>query len=211
MTEQGIRRRAGRPSASEAEFKRRSLIHTALEEFARVGFHGASLREIAEKAGVSSRTLYNHYPDKLALFEACLEFSGRQIQPVIPELNGDLQARLTTYTIAIQRHLSEPQAHQMASLIYREGAGFDALRTIARTQFERHQVAPVARLLEASGIPAERAVILATQYVAMAFGEWQRRLLFGGPTMTEREMDEQARLVTDIFLNGVNNTRTNTP
>ena len=79
MDEASIKRRAGRPTAEAAEQKRMNMILVALEEFARAGFHAASLRDIAEKAQVSSRTLYNHVPDKLALFAACLEHSGAQL------------------------------------------------------------------------------------------------------------------------------------
>lgn len=203
MNKQTASRRAGRPTAEEAEQKRWGLIVTALEEFARAGFHGASLRDIAEKANISSRTLYNYYPDKLALFEACLDFSGRQIQPVLPDLAVGLQEGLVDYVIAMQRELSAPQALQIAALIYREGSGFDELRQIARIQFERHQVAPVANILETHGLAHEQCRELAMQFVAMAFGEWQRRLLFGEKTMTEAQMAAHANLVTKIFLKGI--------
>ena len=58
----------GPPSAEAAKQKRMNLIMVALEEFALTGFHAASLRDIAEKAEVSTRTLYNHFPDKLTHF-----------------------------------------------------------------------------------------------------------------------------------------------
>jgi AcrR family transcriptional regulator len=197
-----LKRRVGRPTPEEAEQKRHGLIVTALDEFARVGFHGASLRDIAEKASISSRTLYNYYPDKLALFEACLEFSGREIQPVLPDLGVGFHEGLVRYAIAMQRQLFAVQAMRIAALIYREGGGFDELRRIARIQFERHQVAPVARILENHGIVSERSQTLATQFVAMALGEWQRRLLFGETAMTEAQMADHAELVTSIFLRG---------
>lgn len=183
--------------------KRQSLITTALDEFARAGFHAASLREIAHKAQVSSRTLYNHYPDKLALFEACLEYSGRQIQPVLPDFNGNLHARLVAYSTEMQRQLSDHISMQITKLIYRECSDSEQLRKIAKVQFERYQVSPVARILEQEGLPAERCRGYAMQFVAMAFSELQRRLLFGELPMTEAEMVEQADLVTTIFLNGI--------
>ena len=199
---QQLKRRAGRPSAEEAEQKRQAVIVAALDEFARMGFHGASLRDIADKAEVSSRTLYNYFPDKLTLFEACLEYSGEEIQPDLPDFEGDLRGALVAYTIEMQAHLSEPQARRIAALIFRESGGFDELRRIARLQFERHQVMPVATLLKMHGFPAKDRETVAAQFVAMALGEWQRRVLFGGPPMTEKEMAAQAKLVTGIFLDG---------
>jgi len=32
--------------------------------------------------------------------------------------------------------------------------------------------------------------------------QWPRGVLFGAPPMTEREMSAQAKLATDVFLNG---------
>ncbi|GLV23065.1 TetR family transcriptional regulator [Sphingobium sp. TomMM35A] len=203
MNEVRIKRRAGRPTAEVAEQKRMNLILVALEEFARSGFHAASLRDIAEKAEVSSRTLYNHFPDKLALFEASLEHSGAQLMPDLPDLEGDLNTRLVTYATEMQRQLSSTRSTRIARLIYREGGEFDELRQIARHQFERHQVSPVAELLEKEGVAEEDSRNFAKQFVAMAFGEWQRRLLFGGPPLTPEEMAAHARFVTQLFLNGI--------
>lgn len=199
---QQLKRRAGRPSAEEAEHKRQGVIVAALDEFARMGFHGASLRDIADKAEVSSRTLYNYFPDKLTLFEACLEFSGTEIQPDLPDFAGDLRGALVAYTIEMQKHLSAPQALKITSLIFRESGGFDELRKIARLQFVRHQVMPVASLLKAHGFPAKNRETIAAQFVTMALGEWQRRVLFGEEPMTKKEMAAQAELVTGIFLDG---------
>jgi AcrR family transcriptional regulator len=196
-------RRVGRPTAEAAKQKRMNLIMVALEEFAGAGFHAASLREIAEKAQVSSRTLYNHFPDKLALFAACLEYSGELLRPELPDLKGDLRTQLVTYATAMQRQLSSTRSLRIARLIYREGWEFDELRKIARHQFDRYQVSPVVTILEGEGVASSRSRILGAQFVAMAFGEWQRRLLFGGEPMTDEEMLAQAKLVTEIFLDGI--------
>ena len=196
--------RVGRPTIKVAKQKRMNLVMVALEEFALAGFHAASLRDIAEKAQVSTRTLYNHFPDKLALFAACLEYSGEQLQPEPPELKGDLRTRLVTYATEMQRQLSSTRSLRIARLIYREGGEFSELRKIARHQYERYQVGPVVAMLEDEGLASSESRILAAQFVAMALGESQRRLLFGGEPMTSEEMLAQAKLVTGIFLNGIN-------
>lgn len=203
MDQPNIKRRPGRPTAEAAEQKRMNLIHVALEEFARAGFHAASLRDIAEKAQVSSRTLYNHFPDKLVLFEACLEHSGAEIRPELPDIKGDLHTQLVIYATEMQRQLFSDRNTRISRLIYREGSDFEELRQIARFQYERHQVTPVAEMLEAEGIEPAESRSFAKQFVAMAFGELQRLLLFGGEPMTEDEMREHAKLVTGIFLNGI--------
>jgi TetR/AcrR family transcriptional regulator of autoinduction and epiphytic fitness len=55
------------------EKKRKDIIDAAIEEFREQGFLGATTTSIAKKAQVSSRTLYNHFESKEALFEAISE------------------------------------------------------------------------------------------------------------------------------------------
>lgn len=52
------------------EIKRKNIIDAAIDEFREQGFLGAKTTSIAKKANVSSRTLYNHFESKEALFEA---------------------------------------------------------------------------------------------------------------------------------------------
>lgn len=53
--------------------KRESILVAAAAEFARVGYDRASMDVIAEAAGASKRTVYNHFAGKEALFHAVLD------------------------------------------------------------------------------------------------------------------------------------------
>jgi AcrR family transcriptional regulator len=48
----------------------RKLIDSAIEEFSKKGYAAASLRDICEKAGLSTGYIYSHYTDKAGLFRA---------------------------------------------------------------------------------------------------------------------------------------------
>ncbi|MFD6447999.1 TetR/AcrR family transcriptional regulator [Promicromonospora sp. NPDC060204] len=50
------------------------IIRAAILVFADVGFHGASLRDIAARVGISHPGLLHHFPNKAALLEAVLEY-----------------------------------------------------------------------------------------------------------------------------------------
>jgi len=54
------------------ERKRAAVIGAAIEEFLAAGFDATSMDRIAARAGVSKRTVYNHFPSKEALFAAIL-------------------------------------------------------------------------------------------------------------------------------------------
>ena len=53
--------------------KRAAIIAAAIEEFRAAGFEATSMDRIAARAGVSKRTVYNHFPGKEALFAAILQ------------------------------------------------------------------------------------------------------------------------------------------
>lgn len=53
--------------------KRAAIIAAAIEEFRAAGFDATSMDRIAARAGVSKRTVYNHFPGKEALFAAILQ------------------------------------------------------------------------------------------------------------------------------------------
>lgn len=59
--------------------KRRAILHGALVVFARDGYTRASIDQIAREAGVSTRTIYNHFRDKAALFEEVIRQSATRV------------------------------------------------------------------------------------------------------------------------------------
>ncbi|WP_327173913.1 TetR/AcrR family transcriptional regulator [Streptomyces sp. NBC_01335] len=53
--------------------RREQIVTTAAEAYADVGYHGASLREIAKRAGISHVGLHYYFPSREALLAAVLE------------------------------------------------------------------------------------------------------------------------------------------
>ncbi|NRQ37640.1 TetR/AcrR family transcriptional regulator [Nonomuraea sp. NN258] len=60
------------------EDKRRAILAGALTVFARDGYTRASIDAIASTAGVSTRTIYNHFADKTELFQTVIRESAAQ-------------------------------------------------------------------------------------------------------------------------------------
>src|ERR1700679_3591932 len=65
----------GRPSLRDEQraLTRRRLLDSAEAVFARSGFHGASVEDIAREAGVTSGALYSNFAGKEDLFLALFE------------------------------------------------------------------------------------------------------------------------------------------
>lgn len=72
-------RRAVRPRPGVREAKREAIHRAARAVFGRDGYTRTSIDAIATEAGVSTRTIYNHYAGKEQLFSAVLEASAAQV------------------------------------------------------------------------------------------------------------------------------------
>lgn len=70
--------------------KHRQILVGARHVFIELGFERASVGQIAERAGVSKATLYNHFADKAALFMACIDEMASELRA---ELQGIMNAR----------------------------------------------------------------------------------------------------------------------
>ena len=53
--------------------KREAIMRAAVDEFRTAGYEATSMDRIAAAAGVSKRTVYNHFPSKEELFGQMLE------------------------------------------------------------------------------------------------------------------------------------------
>jgi AcrR family transcriptional regulator len=76
MTEQ---RSATAPAYRGQPDKRRAILAGALTVFARDGYTRASVDAIAAGAGVSTRTIYNHFGDKATVFHTLIEESATRV------------------------------------------------------------------------------------------------------------------------------------
>ncbi|MDO4254116.1 MAG: TetR/AcrR family transcriptional regulator [Kocuria sp.] len=71
--------RSGRSTRLPREQRRTQLLNVALETFSHLGYHKASMDEIAEAAGVSKPVLYQHFPGKRDLYLALVDENLEQL------------------------------------------------------------------------------------------------------------------------------------
>jgi len=85
----------GRPKDME---KRAAILEAAMALFPARGYDGTSVEVIAQSAGVSKLTVYSHFADKEALFEAAVTECCAQMLPhglFEPDPRHSVQAALT--------------------------------------------------------------------------------------------------------------------
>jgi AcrR family transcriptional regulator len=69
---------AGAPRLPAAR-RRRQLLAVALELFGAHGYHGTSMEDIADRAGVTKPVLYQHFPSKSELYRELIESVGHEL------------------------------------------------------------------------------------------------------------------------------------
>ncbi|GGA37555.1 TetR/AcrR family transcriptional regulator [Sphingomonas psychrolutea] len=80
---------AGRPTAVELEKRKVRVITVATELFVGHGFAATSLVDIAREAGVATRTLYEHFGDKEAIFREVIFARDAEAMVDPPTLQPD--------------------------------------------------------------------------------------------------------------------------
>jgi TetR/AcrR family transcriptional repressor of mexJK operon len=132
---------------------------------------------IAQAAGVSKRTIYSHFADKEALFQAVIaaEAGGFRPAPVLPPPAdlGELRRRLIEYGAALMQLLTRPGILDLGRLLMSEARRHPEL--VARfyawgpEASHRHLSAMLAEATALNLLTAESPDVAADQLVCM----WQ--------------------------------------
>jgi len=194
--------RQGRPSAEQSARKLENLLEVARQQFARQGYRAVTMRGVAESANVSTRTLYNRYADKLALFRACIDAGAEAFPAPVMDVAAKPRDTLQRFAIDIVRQLSTETSLSLGILVYREGHEFPELQQAAEANQDSYLVQPLATYLRRHGLEQDGSSERAKLFIAMAISEFQRRVSFGRPLQTGQELEEHARLATTLFLGG---------
>jgi AcrR family transcriptional regulator len=128
--------------------RREELLSAAEEVFGRRGYHGASLEEIAQAAGVSKALIYEHFDSKRDLHGALLE---RHVGAIFARLQANAEAgtageeRLRGGIDAFLRFVEE---HRDAwRFLFRDAADPEVADRVAAVQAQA--VGVIAALIEA--------------------------------------------------------------
>jgi AcrR family transcriptional regulator len=83
--------RGAMTSGSRGEATRAKLVEAAYRLFLRRGFHGASMRQIADEAGLAVGGIYNHFASKEEIFAAVLDayHPYHVMVPALEETQGE--------------------------------------------------------------------------------------------------------------------------
>jgi AcrR family transcriptional regulator len=190
---------------------RAALLEAALALFSSQGYRATSVRDIAERAGVSTGSVYHHFRDKEAIFQTLLDhFRVATGQPDFPLLrvleDGAFPDDLLAVGAAAQETVARWRPY--IALIYVdvvefEGAHIHRFYSDMATLFEqflirRQDLDIQSRLRE--GIPAAAAMMLTTRIFIYYFVV---ELLFGVPNHFGMSRDDATRIIADVLSGGM--------
>jgi AcrR family transcriptional regulator len=179
--------------------RREQLLHVSLEVFARQGFHGTSMNDVADAAGVTKPVLYQHFDSKRSLYLALLEeVGGRLITEVKAATADATDGRRQTQQGFRAYFRWVARDHDAFRLLFGSGARRDEEFNEAVRRFTAAAAAAIAPLI-AADIDPEHQRTVAHGLVGLAEGV-SRRLVETGQRF---DPDTVARQVSDLAWAGL--------
>lgn len=202
----------GRLSAEDAAGLPDRLLDAAFFQFTEHGFGGATMDQIAKRAGASTKTLYSRFDNKSEILEAVIRRNVQRtvadhlrafaLQPAESDPREFLfkfgmqigVSALTDETAGLSR-LTFAEAHRFPVLarLYKEVTGRGVTAIAAALQIWREQ-GKVDFDLDAEH--------LAALCFDMMTAEARARAVIGDP-WTRRELERYVALAVDVFLRGI--------
>jgi len=154
---------------------RERVLHAAIEAFGERGYEGASISDIASRAGVAKSVIYHHFESKAGLYEALIEAESQaliaSVAEVLPSPIGDV-TRATRLVVDAYLGFIEARPESWRLLVRDAPAGADLMATHARFQRERSRA-----LLElfpevARGDERKRLYVELLSVALRAFANW---------------------------------------
>lgn len=187
--------------------KRAAILDAAVAEFRQAGYDATSMDRIAASAGVSKRTVYNHFPSKDELFAHILqqllqrslvspELAYRSDRPLRPQLLELVQLKLQLLhdeafidlaRVAIAAVIPSPERAQ--AMFARMGDKEEGLTVWIRA------AAADGRLK--TDDPQFASMLL--QGMVKGFAFWPQ-ITLGQPVLTPAQRIQVAETATDMFL-----------
>jgi AcrR family transcriptional regulator len=182
-----------------ASARREQLLDVALQVFARQGYHGASMNDVADAAGVTKPVVYQHFDSKRDLYLALLDAVGERLLTAIYTATAGATSGKHVTELGFQAYFRWVAHDHDAFLLLFGGGGKaddefnDAVRRVTA------QVAESIKPLIAADIDPEHQRTLPPALVGIAEGA-SRRLVDNG---TDFDPDLLARQVSDMAWAGL--------
>ena len=182
-----------------ADARREQILDVAIEVFGRAGFHGASMNDIADAAGVTKPVLYQHFDSKSDLYAALLDEVGDRLLSAITKATADAADGREQTERGFQAYFRwVAEDNQEFTLLFGGSARQEGEFAAQIRRINDAAAVAIAGLIDVDLDPAHRATI-AHGLVGLAEGA-SRRFVGTGETF---DPDEIARVVSQLAWAGL--------
>lgn len=196
----GLQQRQSR--AEQTLDKKRRLLEAARDAFVREGYNAVTMDSIAQKAGVSKRSLYLWHEDKAALFRECVVEGALRFPAPSFDASRDLAASLRSFATELLREFIKPSTIGMGKLLIRESHEFAELAQVAERSRSQYLVKPIAEHLRQTGVAPDGSDEAAELLLSMILAPVHNHLLLGTALPRPKEIASHVATAIDVFLFG---------
>jgi AcrR family transcriptional regulator len=195
--------------------KRDQLVAAARTAFGRDGYTRASIDRIALDAAVSSRTIYNHFGSKEALFTAVIEESATLVAAQLSAAAEsqlaeiiDLEESLRSLAKAWFYIRQDNAAHfamvqqAMAEARHLPPELVNRWIEVGPARSTRVLADQLSRLMDGDRLRSSKPDRAANHFILLTIGELSRESFGNSLALSEAQIDETVRYGVEAFLRG---------
>jgi TetR/AcrR family transcriptional repressor of mexJK operon len=199
---------SARGAAGQDRGKREVILRAATDVFLEAGYAAASMDRIAQVAGVSKVTIYNHYASKEALFnEIVLGLCDRLLAPLHDGASATESVEATLRRIATQLlvDIRDERVLALYRLVIAETPKFPALGQAFLEAGPERAIAGLATWLQTKtqegALRVDHPTSAAELFFGMVAGALEtRRLLAPGTTIPDADYTAHLDAAVSLFL-----------
>jgi AcrR family transcriptional regulator len=172
----------------------------ALQVFGELGFHPASMNDVAEAAGVTKPVLYQHFRSKRELYKQVLTDVGQQLLDEISKATAAAESPHEQVELGFVAYFRFVEANEAAFRVLFGGGTRRDEEFAAQVALVEGAIAEaIAALIDVEELTGEQRRLLAHGLVGLAEGT-SRLWMDGG---AEQPAEEVASLVADLAWRGL--------
>jgi AcrR family transcriptional regulator len=190
---------------SKGEVTRQRIVAAAYQLFLEQGYHGTSMRQIAERGGLTMGGVYNHFSGKESIWEAVF-MTKHPYRTILPLLGG-MQEETAAELVRRAAHIVVQELEQhgdLLNLMFIELVEFNGKHLPAMLEAVLPHMPPLARKLDerARELRPVSHPLLARSFLGFFFSYYITERLMppaARPAMGDGALDK----FVDIYLHGI--------
>jgi AcrR family transcriptional regulator len=198
----------GRISEKEKEKRIDHLLEVTKKIFIEEGYEAVTTRRIAKAAGVSIKSIYSWFPDKLALFIEVMTRVDRGLRTSGDAISFEdlsLEEALFRQAQSMIDAALQPMAVALTKFLQREAYKHPEFRSFVREQNLAGNIAQIRGIFEEKLVPkrsASEIQELSMMFFYQTVGELSRSIAHDLDLPNSARVDQYARQVARIFTSG---------